>query len=157
MPIKCYYLPLKPRKLTVYIYLLRGALIWIALLWGSNDMRSMVSLKHQLWTLPATDTMQKGIHKFFSWDSPVLQFAMACCSSRDSLKTSKNYSGEMMSYIYIQYIFYWYLMCQFIPHTQAPCWKISWVPWKQILCHVRTTLPNPSTIAKRDESHLIGT
>ncbi len=117
MPIKCYYLPLKPRKLTVYIYLLRGALIWIALLWGSNDMYSMVSLKHQLWTLPATDTMQKGIHKFFSWDSPVLQFAMACCSSRDSLKTSKNYSGEMMSYIYIYSIYSIDIWCANSYHT----------------------------------------
>lgn len=88
----------------------------------------------------------------FSWNG-------SCIASWDGLLFFRRFSkstvvkyGEMM---------YWHLACQLAPHSQTSCRKICWVPWKQIAWHwhdhARTTLPNPSTIAKRDESHLIGT
>ena len=77
-------------------------------------------------------------HMFSLETGPVLQVEMACCSSEYSLKLQ--WWNDVLIYLI----------------SSVP---IGWVPWKQIAWHdhARTTLPNPSTIAKRDESHLIGT
>lgn len=144
MPIKCYYVSFKPRKPTVYyIYLLRGELISIVLLGRSNCVQWFHwNVKNGCLSVDS-NTSSYGTacrfgHMFSLETGPVLQVEMACCSLEYSLKLQ--WWNDALIYLI----------------SSLP---IGWVPWKQIAWHdhARTTLPNPSTIAKRDESHLIGT